>query len=112
MRLRHYFHVFAVKEWKSIVAEHIDALASSGLAAEVHPLRLGIVGDKDERKEVFRYCSSRMPTLVVAQADEGWEQVTMAELEKDDGSWDAVLYAHTKGVNVPSLWNDMWRQSM
>jgi len=103
----HWYHVFAVDGWERIVGEHLDALESSGLSVN---LRLGVVGTVEARQAVIDRCRQRMQTDVVAEADEGFEQVTLSALKADPS--DAVLYAHTKGASVPNDFNDAWRRSM
>lgn len=81
-------------------------------------LRLGVVGSLSDAKEVRARCSARVPTALVAHAEEGWEQVTLNRLYEDCEQTPrrdedvAVLYTHSKGVTSPSALNDAWRQSM
>ena len=112
MKLAHYYHVLAVPGWEKIVEEHLDALEESGLAVELQRLHLGVIGDPLLRKEVIAYCKSRITTVVTTEADEGWEQLTLNALWFDSVCFDAVLYAHTKGITTPSPWNNAWRRSM
>ena len=55
-----------------------------------------------------------MPLVdVVAEADKGWEQVTLTELYKSLRRISGhVLYAHTKGAADSSSFNVAWRRSM
>lgn len=116
MRLAHFFHAYAVNDWERIVTGHLDALEDSGLADEIGPLHLGIVGEWRARNAVVAMCRKRMPVTVVAQGDAGWEQITLATMRKRAVGVDAVLYAHTKGVSQPPQSNealeDEWRGSM
>lgn len=116
VKLAHFFHAFAVNDWERIVTGHLDALEDSGLAEEVGTLHLGIVGKPAARNAVLAMCEKRMPVTVVAQANKGWEQITLEALRKSADTFDAVLYAHTKGVSNPEGSNDAledeWRESM
>lgn len=117
MTLRHYYHVYAVEGWESVVGEHLDAIMHSGLhhAFETDGFHIGVVGDYDERNKVVDFCRQRLPTIVVAMMDRGFEQVTLNAMRRwerifpFDGS---ILYAHTKGVSDPSAINVAWRHSM
>src|SRR5665213_2362218 len=111
MRLSHYYHAYAAEGWEPIVTEHLDALITSGLATEIGALHLGIVGPLQERRRVAALCRAALPTIVVAEALEGWEQVTLTALHREVAG-DAVLYAHGKGVADHSDWNDAWRRTM
>jgi hypothetical protein len=115
MRLSHFYHVFAVPgRWEPIVAEHLDALFLSGLDTAIDHLRLGVVGAPEERAAVLAMCHDRIPTVVVAQEDSGWEQITLRALANAT-DYDAVLYAHTKGVTHDpddNAFETQWRRNM
>ena len=94
----------------TFLTEHLGFLEASGLAEQIGYLRLGIVGAESvaDRKD-------RLPIEIVAQADAGWEQVTLNRLHEDSvhgDPFDAVLYAHSKGISEPNRWNKVWRRSM
>jgi len=96
-----------------VVTEHLDAVAGGGLPIE--GINLGVVGDPVERAHVHELFSKRIPTTLVAQADQGAEEVTLTAIwqrytkQRGDG---AVLYAHTKGVHVATAFNAAWRRKM
>ena len=116
MRLAHVYHCYAVNDWERIVSEHLDALVASNLDAEIETLCLGIVGEPAMRRAVVDLCEERIPVNVITEADTGWEQVTLEALRRRVGTFDAVLYAHTKGVTHPpwfdDAFGDAWRESM
>lgn len=118
MNLYHFYHVYADGDWKPIVDEHLRALRSSGLYDVLGAFNVGIVGQPAQRDAVRdmieRHC---MRYSVVAEADEGWEQITVNALVR----WSAeptskrngvVLYAHTKGAAFPGKFPDRWRRAM
>lgn len=109
MRLTHFYHVFADGDWKTPAREHFDALEASGLMGELDGIFLSVVGSRENRVKVAR----ALPGVIVAEADEGWEQVTLQKLhqfcQNDDG---AVFYAHTKGAWAQSELARQWRVSM
>ena len=110
MRLAHYYHLFTAPGWEDIFNEHLDHLEASGLAKQIGCLHLGIVGTEPvvDRKD-------RVTIEMVAQANTGWEQVTLNRLHEDvvhGDPFDAVLYAHTKGVSDRNGWTKVWRRSM
>jgi hypothetical protein len=109
MKLTHFYHVYADGDWETPAYEHIEELFISGLLDELDNMFIGIVGSKENRDKVKRNFAG----VVVAEADEGWEQVTLSEVLKfAEYSSDAIFYAHTKGAwsNTP-LAKD-WRESM
>jgi hypothetical protein len=107
-RLAHYYHCQVVPGWQEIVTEHLDAVISSGLNAQIEHLRLGLIGIRGDRQAAIKFFEERIKTIVVAQADEGWEQLTLQALARDQ-DYHYVLYAHTKGINSAT---HAWRQTM
>src|ERR1017187_9929126 len=98
MRIGVWYHAFLINRWQEIVTEHLDALVISGLAAEIEVLHLGMVGHEVQRRELLKLCQARLPIEVVAEADEGWEQITLRALWERSGDFDVIAYHHTKGV--------------
>jgi hypothetical protein len=105
-----FYHLFATGEWLDPTTEFMDAMVGSGLAKEVGMLHLGLIGSLDQREEAHAFCRNFMPTEVVAEADEGWEQETLEALRLTTA--DVVGYFHTKGAAVTDAWNAAWRRSM
>jgi hypothetical protein len=109
MRLTHFYHVYADGDWVTPATEHIEELYMSGLLDNLDDMFLGIVGTPDNRDRVKR----ELPGVCVAEADTGWEQVTLQALHQfaqtDDG---AIFYAHTKGAWSRSDLATHWRVSM
>lgn len=108
--LSHFYHVYADGDWKRPVAEHLDALESSGLATALDLFGVGFVGNVDNRAEAHSYIDSRLPVDVLSAADSGWEQLTLQLLR--GYAVGNVLYAHTKTAANYSVMHDRWRQSM
>ena len=115
LKIAHWYHAYAFGNWQKIVTSHLEALESSGLAAEVGTLHLGIIGPQAERLALAALCAKHLPVEIEAQADTGWEQVTLEALRKKAGTFDVVLYAHTKGVSNPEgsdeHYENIWRWS-
>jgi hypothetical protein len=108
MKLTHWYHVYAVNNWADICTQHLDALEQTPFTI----IRLGVVGDPDVRSEVTSLFTQRIKTQVVAEADKGFEQVTLTalwEAGQRDEAGDAILYCHVKGVTEPA---DYWRGEM
>jgi hypothetical protein len=109
VRLTHFYHVFADGEWLKPAQEHFKALVTSELLENLNMIHLGIVGSRENRLQVAK----TLPGVVVAEADKGWEQVTLQKLHQhaqtDNG---ALFYAHTKGAWSQSILADRWRASM
>ncbi len=119
LRLHHYYHVYADGNWEPIVAEHIDALQHSGLLDRLEKFNVGLVGDWRKREDVIEYIQHRIPHktwCIAAEADEGWEQVTLDALASDMrhvyGKHVYVLYCHTKGGAYSGPHQDQWRRRM
>ena len=116
--VRHYYHVYAAGAWMQPVREHIAALAVSGLRA---PMMIGLVGVRGGRWQAREMITAWLDGAGLpaperwAEADEGWEQVTLAEIRADVHRIPAefaVMYAHAKGAHNPSPLNAAWRRSM
>jgi hypothetical protein len=109
MKLVHFYHVYADGDWKPAAEDHIEELFVSGLLDELDDMFVGIVGSKENRRKVKR----KLRRFVVAEADEGWEQVTLNEVHKYAQHNDAaIFYAHTKGAWSNSELARQWRVSM
>jgi hypothetical protein len=109
VKLSHFYHVYADGDWQRPAKEHMEELSVSGLLDELENLFLGIVGTKENRATVSR----ELPGVPVAEAETGWEQVTLNAVHEfaqtDPG---AIFYAHTKGAWSQSKLADRWRVSM
>lgn len=109
MRLTHFYHVYADGQWQKPASEHFNALVSSELIDNLSDMFLGVVGSEENREQVKK----QLPGVVVAEADTGWEQITLGALHKfaqtDDGG---IFYAHTKGAWSVTDLSDAWRVSM
>ena len=109
MKLAHFYHVYADGDWQSPVTEHLHALTVSGLLERLNDFFVGIVGTPENRQLV----REALPAMVIAEADQGWEQVTLQELHKYSHKHKAqVLYAHTKGAYQVDELRSAWRVSM
>lgn len=112
MRVKHFYHVYADGQWQGPAAEHFTALRDAGLKTVP---AVGIVGRLCHRRDVGRWLTSEAGTwTLAAEADEGFEQVTLAAMHRwcQRAHPSAVLYAHTKGAFHPSDFNHRWRRSM
>jgi len=110
----HFYHVYADGQWQQPVHEHIAALETSGILKHLNDLYLGIVGQPHNRLEVVRrFHQASIYPQVAAEADEGWEHVTLEALRKRaTNGEDPILYAHSKGAANPTEINIAWRKSM
>lgn len=112
--VRHFYHVWAGGCWGVPVTEHAKALQESQFPV---PPVVGITGPADSREDVKRYLSAELGCTEFAEADEGFEQVTLDVLrdwarnrDLHDEAW--VLYAHSKGAMNFSVLSHAWRRSM
>jgi hypothetical protein len=113
-RLTHFFHVYADGNFSTPIREHFTEARVSGLLRVLDSVRVGMVGSVVNRERVLGlFAELGVPVMVVAEADTGWEQVTLRELhefaKQDDGK---IFYAHTKGAWSNSRLADTWRVSM
>jgi hypothetical protein len=109
MALHHFFHVFADGSWRLPLGEHLAALKHSGLARNLDGFYYGVVGSEDRRKQVKKV----LPGECVAEAETGWEQVTLSKVrEFAQHHSGLLLYGHTKGAGFPRKLADLWRRSM
>jgi hypothetical protein len=107
--LTHFYHVFADGDWETPAREHFDAVESSGLMNQLGSIFLGVVGSPENRVKV----ASALPGVVVVEADEGWEQVTLQKLHHYSHDHEAkVFYAHTKGAYQVDEYHMLWRRAM
>jgi len=75
-------------------------------------VHLGVVGPRFWR-EAAAAAFDPLEVRVVAEADEGFEQVTLNAVREYALAHDgAVLYAHTKGAADASQFRAQWRRSM
>ena len=111
--ISHFYHAYATKSAYGMVAEHVTAIIESRLADHIDHLSLGVVGTPESRKKIIDLCYGLIPTEVVAEADEGWEQTTLNVLWERRASFSGpVLYAHTKGASQACPWNTKWRRTL
>ena len=107
--LAHFYHVYADGAWEAPVEEHLHALTVSGLLENLDDLFIGIAGSSENRALVKK----RFPAVVVAEADTGWEQVTLTRLHDYAMKHDVkIFYAHTKGTYQPDSYRSQWRKAM
>lgn len=108
-RLVHFYHVYADGGWQDAALHHVEMLHTSGLIRALDEMYIGIVGRPDCRREVRH----KLPGVVIAEADVGWEQVTLGLLHDYAKSNSAdILYAHTKGAWSATEFAAQWRVSM
>src|SRR5215469_4637354 len=121
MRRTVYHHVYAAGAWRQVLGGNIQAMWDSGLLddADTRIMRVGIVGPPAERARVISYLQRHVSCAVVAEADEGFEQLTLDALYEDAQreAWDIALYLHTKGATYAGAGPEVsfvhaWRTSM
>ena len=113
--IHHFYHVYADGQWREAFDEHVKALNEHGLAEYLNSFNVGIVGTPVNRADVIAALDEcGIQYSIVAEADEGWEQVTMNRLHEFvqgiEAGW--VFYAHTKGAANYTDINIAWRKSM
>lgn len=112
MKIAHFYHVYAGGAWAPAAFEHAEALAAAEFPARP---QVGIVGE-DRDREVVRDWAQAEGWEVVAEAEKGYEQVTLNVLRAwaaDAPAGARVLYCHTKGaMNDHQGANTNWRREM
>ena len=108
-KIFHFYHVYADGDWKKPLGLHLAALKHTGLLSALSGFFVGIVGSEENREDVKEV----IPATLIAEADTGWEQVTL-EVLHDFAAWNdgQVFYAHTKGAWSNSDLAKAWRESM
>lgn len=111
MEIRHFYHLYLDGDapWSVIADEYADVLRLAGFP--VDPV-IGLVG-KD--RESARHWAADRQWIVGAEADTGFEQVTLAVLQGELAHMPddtAVLYTHSKGAMRNMIAEDQWRRSM
>lgn len=113
MRVTHFYHLYCAEgaQWREPLAEHLWALNHAGYDGSFH---VGVVGPSERRAEALEELNAIRPPDSVTEADEGWEQVTLAPLREyvQAQHTGAVMYAHTKGAYNACDINTHWRRGM
>jgi hypothetical protein len=97
MEVAAFFHAWiaGAGTWRPTTRAFLQALEDSDFPG---PLFVGLVGSPAQRTDALQEIRARYPVRVAAEADSGFEQVTIHALhdytKHNDG---AVLYGHTKG---------------
>lgn len=114
--LHAFYHCWCDGDWIDPVSEFFDSAEWSGLTDHLPCVNVGLVGSAENRQEVIRtlLSVSPIPVNIVAEADEGFEQVTLARLQAHMAVNDGyVLYCHTKGAfSDNNGLSAPWRRSM
>lgn len=95
MELAVFFHCWTAGRWRPITHEFLHALNESGFPGQLY---VGLVGSPAQRAEALAEIRAVRPAEVAAEADNGFEQVTIHPLHdyaKHHGG--VVVYGHTKG---------------
>lgn len=94
-QLASFYHVYADGEWEAAAQEYSSALAVSHFPGERFA---GLVGNVANCRRVKQFLPLKS---VIAQAEAGFEQVTLRALHewaKSQAPDAVILYAHTKGA--------------
>jgi len=105
--LKHFYHLYADGHWLKAASTHFEAADQAGLL-QACATYVGIVGK--ERDPAIAWLGDR--ATIIAEADTGWEQVTLTAMLTVIQAGDLVCYAHTKGAGYPSDLATAWRYSM
>lgn len=118
MKPVHYYHAWVGdahhrSDWLPAAKEHFALLNEARFDGEV---RVGIVGGLPERVTALGWIESWYPGFdVVAEAAEGYEQVTIDVMHAWAKTAEPALpvyYSHTKGALNSSPFHTAWRRSM
>lgn len=112
MTVAHFYHIWAAGAWAPAAQEHDDALEAAGFPGKP---KLGVTGPAEDRYVVAEWARLH-GWQIAAEADEGFEQVTLSALRAwalTDTAPAIVLYAHAKGARHDLRGtNSAWRQEM
>jgi len=110
--LTHFYHLWLGGAWRVRAAEHFQALRDAGFPGPVH---VGLVGPAQDRLAARELLAQQFPVTVVAEAEAGFEEVTLRALSHRVRQWPgdtAVLYAHAKGTFNATNTNLLWAGAM
>ena len=110
----HFYHVYAgAPDWRRVAFEHFSDLKAAAFEGDV---RVGVVGSLPERARAADWLRKQWPdAAVVAEADHGYEQVTLGALHdyaRSASPATPVFYAHAKGSVTVNAEQDLWRRCM
>lgn len=94
-QLAAFFHCWTPGHWRPTTFEFLTALNESGFPGQLY---VGLVGPAEQRAEALAEIRAVRPAEVVAEAEIGWEQLTIHALHDYSKSHDGVvIYGHAKG---------------
>jgi hypothetical protein len=103
MKIKGFWHVWAVNSWYVIFAHQMRVLLSSGLYDACEEISLGVIGSPSEKYFLEMYFVRQYPKLKIkywSERAEDFEFPTLRLIVADNTEY-AGFYFHTKGVSRP-----------
>jgi hypothetical protein len=105
MKIKVFYHIYAINHWYSIVSDQMRILLTSGLYDACEEINIGIIGLPEERVFFQVHFVDQYPKLklrVSSNNPEDYEFNTLRLIENDKSDYVGV-YFHAKGVTKPSV---------
>jgi hypothetical protein len=113
--IRIFYHVAAMLDWQSVVAEQWETICSSGLASVAGSIDIGVAGTQADVETVQDITGAANVTIHGPYPLQHYEYPTLRLVRNMTQTGDQVLYLHTKGVSHRGehrLHADEWRRYM
>lgn len=103
MKIRAYWHIYAINHWYSVVIDQLRILLSSGLYDACEEINIGFIGFAEDKQLFDKFVVSQYPKLKIrhySSEPTEYEFPTLRLIEEDKGQY-VGFYFHTKGVTRP-----------
>ncbi len=103
MRIRVYYHIYAVNHWYSVVVDQLRILLTSGLYDACESISVGFIGFAEDKQLFDRLIVRQYPKFDVrhySNEPSEYEFPTLKLIEDDQGDY-VGCYFHTKAVTRP-----------
>jgi len=103
MKVKGFWHIYAVNHWYSVVIDQMRVLLTSGLYDECEEISIGLISLPDEKLFLEKYIVNNYPKLKIKSYSTNptdYEFPTLRLIEEDRSSY-VGFYFHSKGVTRP-----------
>lgn len=103
MKIKGFWHIYAISHWYTIVVSQLRILLTSGLYDACEEINIGFIGFAEDKQLFDKFIGDLYPKLKIkyySNEPTDYEFPTLRLIE-DDISAYAGFYFHTKGVTRP-----------
>ena len=112
MRIKGFYHIYAINNWHSIVTNHLRILLTSGLYNACEEINVSLICFQEDEAVFRKFFSDVYPKFIVRNVSANpmdYEFNALRMIERDNSDYIG-FYFHTKGVTRPfepniSQWN-------